>query len=85
VVPRDIEERHVESTYQIFEVVERQVATRKHDVRAEPCELFAVQRFIYFIGDCEYSRQGLRNVPFAAPSMQSPHINKDEGNYHGQP
>ena len=71
MVARDIQERNVEPADQIFEVIERQVAARKNDVRAERCELFAVQRFIDFIGDCEDSRQGLGNVPSAAPSLQS--------------
>jgi hypothetical protein len=85
VVPWDVKKRYVDSTDQVFEVVERQVSTRKHDVRAKRCELFAVQRFVDLIGDCEYSRQGFRNVPSTALSMQAPHINKDEGHYDGQP
>ena len=85
MISRDVKKRYIDPADQVFEVVERQVATGEHDVRAEGCELFAVQRFIDLVGDCEYSRQGFRNVPSAAPSMQSPHINKDEAHYHGQP
>lgn len=85
MVPWDVKKRYVDSTDQVFEVVERQVSTRKHDVRAKCCELFAVQRFVDLIGDCEYSRQGFRNVPSTALSMQGPHINKDGGHYDGQP
>jgi hypothetical protein len=83
VVAWNKEQRNIEATHQVFEVLEWQVATRKHDVRAERCELFAVQRFIDFIGDCEYSRT-FENVASGAPSPQA-HINKDEGHYHGQP
>lgn len=71
VVARYVKERNVEAADQVFEVVEWEVAARKHDVRAERCELIAVQRFIDLISDCEYSRQGFGNVPSDVPSVQA--------------
>jgi hypothetical protein len=58
VVPRHVEQRHVEPADQVLEIVERKIAAAQHQVEVQAAQLVAIQRLVDLVGDGEDSRGG---------------------------
>ena len=56
MVAWDVEQRDVEPADEVFEVVERQIATPEHQVRIQPGQAVAIERFVDLVGDGEDAR-----------------------------
>jgi hypothetical protein len=53
MVPRHVQQRHIEAADQVLEVIEREVAARENDVRPIRAKPVSVKSLVDLVGDRE--------------------------------